>query len=113
LQGGGGHGAFTWGVLDRLVDEKLQVDAICGVLSGAPIGVMLAHGLICDGLTGAGGAPNNRHAGVAVIPLTSRLARRRYDRSACRTAVAYRVTVKDSAQPCRMTRRQPWAPPCR
>jgi len=53
LQGGGAHGAFTWGVLDRLLEEGLQVDAICGVSSGALIGVMLVQGLVRDGRAGA------------------------------------------------------------
>ena len=31
LQGGGSHGAFTWGVLDRLLeDERLDLEAISG-----------------------------------------------------------------------------------
>jgi NTE family protein len=49
LQGGGAHGAFTWGVLDRLLEEGLTPDAICGVSSGAIIGTMLAQGLVCVG----------------------------------------------------------------
>ena len=53
LQGGGAHGAFTWGVLDWLLEEGLQVDAICGVSSGALIAVMLAQGLVRDGPAGA------------------------------------------------------------
>ena len=33
LQGGGAHGAFTWGVLDRLLeDERLEIDAISGTV---------------------------------------------------------------------------------
>jgi NTE family protein len=53
LQGGGAHGAFTWGVLDRLLEEGLQIDAICGVSSGALIGVALAQGLVRGGAGGA------------------------------------------------------------
>jgi hypothetical protein len=49
LQGGGAHGAFTWGVLDRLLEEGLEVHAICGVSSGARIGATLAQGLGRDG----------------------------------------------------------------
>jgi len=45
LQGGGAHGAFTWGVLDKLLEEGLTPDAICGVSSGAIIGTMLAQGM--------------------------------------------------------------------
>ncbi len=56
LQGGGAHGAFTWGVLDRLLEDALQVDAICGVFSGALIGVTLAQELVRGGSAGARGA---------------------------------------------------------
>ena len=31
LQGGGAHGAFTWGVIDRLLEENVEVDGIVGV----------------------------------------------------------------------------------
>jgi NTE family protein len=53
LQGGGAHGAFTWGVLDRLLEEGLSVGRICGVSSGAIIGTMLVQGLVRDGREGA------------------------------------------------------------
>jgi len=36
LQGGGSHGAFTWGVLDRLLEESwLKIEAISGASAGA------------------------------------------------------------------------------
>ena len=36
LQGGGSHGAFTWGVLDRLLEETwLRIDGISGTSAGA------------------------------------------------------------------------------
>ena len=54
LQGGGAHGAFTWGVLDRLLEDGLTPDAICGVSSGAIIGTMVAQGLVRGGQAGAG-----------------------------------------------------------
>ncbi len=45
LQGGGSHGAFTWGVLDRLLEEPwLQVEAISGTSAGAMNAVVLASG---------------------------------------------------------------------
>ena len=35
LQGGGSHGAFTWGVLDRLIEEPwLRIEAISGTADG-------------------------------------------------------------------------------
>jgi NTE family protein len=40
LQGGGAHGAFTWGVIDRILDdERLEIDGICGTSAGAMNGV--------------------------------------------------------------------------
>jgi NTE family protein len=53
LQGGGSHGAFTWGVVDRLLENGQRFDSICGVSSGAMIGVMLAQGLVRGGAAGA------------------------------------------------------------
>jgi NTE family protein len=54
LQGGGAHGAFTWGVLDRLLEEPwLRIDGISGTSAGAMNGVVLAHGFIHGGAKGA------------------------------------------------------------
>jgi NTE family protein len=53
LQGGGAHGAFTWGVLDRLMEQDQRVDTVCGVSSGALTGVMLVQGLVRGGPAGA------------------------------------------------------------
>src|SRR6202521_3027821 len=42
LQGGGAHGAFTWGVLDRLLeDERIEIEAISGTSAGAMNAVAL------------------------------------------------------------------------
>ncbi|MDO9433856.1 patatin-like phospholipase family protein [Hydrogenophaga sp.] len=54
LQGGGSHGAFTWGVLDRLLDdETLEIAAISGTSAGAMNAVALAAGLMDGGREGA------------------------------------------------------------
>ena len=54
LQGGGAHGAFTWGVLDRfLEDGRLSLDAISGTSAGAMNGVVLADGYMRGGYDGA------------------------------------------------------------
>lgn len=46
LQGGGAHGAFTWGVLDALLEDgRFRFDGLCGTSSGAMNAVALAHGL--------------------------------------------------------------------
>jgi len=50
LQGGGAHGAFTWGVLDHLLqDERLEIEGISGASAGALNAVMLADGLVRGG----------------------------------------------------------------
>ncbi|WP_205028225.1 patatin-like phospholipase family protein [Oleisolibacter albus] len=50
LQGGGAHGAFTWGVLDRLLEDgRLEVEGISGTSAGAVNGAMLAYGLLTGG----------------------------------------------------------------
>ena len=50
LQGGGAHGAFTWGVLERLLaDERIRVRGISGTSAGAVNGVLLASGLLEGG----------------------------------------------------------------
>jgi NTE family protein len=54
LQGGGAHGAFTWGVLDRLLKEPwLRIDGISGTSAGAMNAAVLAHSYIKDGADGA------------------------------------------------------------
>ncbi len=54
LQGGGSHGAFTWGVLDRLLeDDTLEIAAISGTSAGAMNAVALAAGLMDGGREGA------------------------------------------------------------
>src|SRR5690242_16110977 len=59
LQGGGSHGAFTWGVLDRLMDEPwLRVDGISGTSAGAMNAVVLAGGFTAGGSAGAKSALN-------------------------------------------------------
>src|SRR3954462_7274185 len=52
LQGGGAHGAFTWGVLDAILEDgRLAIEAI----TGASAGSMNAGGLAAGGLGGGGG----------------------------------------------------------
>ncbi|HEY7244144.1 MAG TPA: patatin-like phospholipase family protein [Xanthobacteraceae bacterium] len=54
LQGGGAHGAFTWGVLDRLLEEpQLQIEGISGTSAGAMNAAVLAHGHAAGGYKGA------------------------------------------------------------
>jgi NTE family protein len=47
LQGGGSHGAFTWGVLDALLEDgRIDIEGISGTSAGALNAVVLAHGLV-------------------------------------------------------------------
>lgn len=51
LQGGGSHGAFTWGVLDRLLEESnLEIDSISGTSAGAMNAVVMADGFTRGGV---------------------------------------------------------------
>lgn len=53
LQGGGAHGAFTWGALDRLLDEEwLEIAAISGTSAGALNAAALKAGLVRGGREG-------------------------------------------------------------
>jgi NTE family protein len=54
LQGGGAHGAYTWGVLDRLLEEPwLRIDGISGTSAGAMNAAALVYGHSLDGNEGA------------------------------------------------------------
>jgi NTE family protein len=54
LQGGGAHGAFTWGVLDRLLeDERMAFEGVSATSAGAMNAVVLAYGLTEGGREGA------------------------------------------------------------
>jgi len=54
LQGGGSHGAFTWGVLDALLEDgRLAIDGISGTSAGAMNAAVLATGWARDGADGA------------------------------------------------------------
>jgi NTE family protein len=55
LQGGGMHGAFTWGVLDRLLEEdsRLEIEGVSATSAGAMNAAVLAYGLLKGGSEGA------------------------------------------------------------
>src|SRR5262249_2083575 len=54
LQGGGAHGAFTWGALDRLLDDdRLHSDGVSGTSAGAMNGAVMVSGHIAGGNAGA------------------------------------------------------------
>ena len=50
LQGGGAHGAFGWGVLDKIIEDgRLEIDGVCGTSAGAMNGVLYAYGKMKGG----------------------------------------------------------------
>jgi NTE family protein len=54
LQGGGAHGAFTWGVLERLIEEPwLRIDGVSGTSAGAMNAAALIDGYAENGVEGA------------------------------------------------------------
>ena len=54
LQGGGSHGAFTWGVLDYFMEDgRVSIEGISGTSAGAMNAVVLAHGYMDGGAEGA------------------------------------------------------------
>jgi NTE family protein len=54
LQGGGAHGAFTWGVLDRLLEEpRIKIEGISGTSAGAMNAAVLVSGHAAGGVEGA------------------------------------------------------------
>ena len=73
LQGGGAHGAFTWGVLDRLLEDgRIDIDGISGTCAGAMNAVMLADGLARGGPDGGAHASRRilarGRAATAILP---------------------------------------------
>ena len=90
LQGGGAHGAFTWGVLDRLLEEPwLQIEGISGTSAGAMNAAVMVSGYAAGGADGRASGPGGvlaqgvgggaaqpvpaRPAGRAARPLDARL----------------------------------------
>ncbi len=54
LQGGGAHGAYTWGVLDRLLEEDdIEIEGISATSAGAMNAAAFKHGWLLDGNAGA------------------------------------------------------------
>lgn len=80
LQGGGAHGAFTWGVLDRLFDDgRFEIEAISGTSAGAMNAVVAADGMMEDGYDGARKALQKFWEAVSRVALTSSYQRTFYD----------------------------------
>lgn len=74
LQGGGSHGAFAWGVLDRLLeDDGVDIDGISGTSAGAMNAAVLASGLVLGGRAGARAALRSFWETVSRIAIASPL----------------------------------------
>jgi len=81
LQGGGSHGAFTWGVLDRLLEEPwLQIVGISGTSAGAMNAAVLAAGWTEGGRQGARAALDEYWKRVSRAAAFSPLQRTPFDR---------------------------------
>ncbi len=81
LQGGGSHGAYTWGVLDRLLEEPwLKIEAISGTSAGAMNAAVLVSGYMQGGAAGARAALDGYWASVAEAARFSPMQRSPIDR---------------------------------
>src|SRR6516225_4283726 len=81
LQGGGSHGAFTWGVLDRLLEEpRFHIAAISGTSAGAMNAAILASGWTDGGANGARAALEKYWRAVSRAAAFSPLQRSPLDR---------------------------------
>jgi NTE family protein len=81
LQGGGSHGAFTWGVLDRLLEEpRFRIAAISGTSAGAMNAAVLADGWTDGGADGARAALEKYWGAVSRAAAFSPLQRSPLDR---------------------------------
>ncbi len=93
LQGGGSHGAFTWGVLDRLLEEQgFTLEAVSGTSAGAMNAAVLAHGLLVGGRDGARNALHEFWRRVADAATFSPFQRSPLDRMVGRWSLDYSPT---------------------
>ena len=81
LQGGGAHGAFTWGVLDRILDDgRLAIAGVSGTSAGAMNAVALADGYTRAGPDGARAALDHFWRTMSEGAKNSPLKRTHYDK---------------------------------
>jgi NTE family protein len=74
LQGGGAHGAFTWGVLDALLERAVPLAGLSGASAGAINATLVAHGLATGGTDGARAALERFwRATAALVPAAAHL----------------------------------------
>jgi NTE family protein len=90
LQGGGAHGAFTWGVLDRfLQDERIVIEGVSGTSAGAMNAVVVAHGMQENGRAGARAALESFWSAVSAAARFSPVQRTFFDRLLGRWTLDY------------------------
>jgi NTE family protein len=93
LQGGGAHGAFTWGVLDRLLEEPwMRIDGISGTSAGAMNAAVLVDGYSKAGADGARDALENFWRRVSKAAVLSPLRRGPLDKLLGRWTLDYSPT---------------------
>jgi NTE family protein len=81
LQGGGAHGAFTWGVLDRILEDgRLRIAGVSGTSAGAMNAVALAEGFNRDGPEGGRAALDHFWRAMSDGAKNSPLKRTFYDK---------------------------------
>lgn len=81
LQGGGSHGAFTWGVLDALIEDgRLEFEAVSGTSAGAMNAAILLQGWARNGPDGARQALQDFWTGLARYAVSSPIRRTPLDR---------------------------------
>lgn len=82
LQGGGSHGAFAWGALERLLDDRsLQIEGISGTSAGAMNAAVLAQGMVEGGRDGAKAALHRFWRRISRAALMSPFQRTPLDRA--------------------------------
>lgn len=80
LQGGGSHGAFTWGVLDRLLEESwITIDGVSGTSAGAMNAAVMIDGYAAGGAAGARAALERYWRDVSRAALLSPFQRTPFD----------------------------------
>lgn len=75
LQGGAAHGAFTWGAVDRLLEDGWDFEQVCGVSAGAMLATALVQGLAQGGAAGGRAAMRRLWEGIEVMGALSPLQR--------------------------------------
>jgi NTE family protein len=81
LQGGGAHGAFTWGVLDRLLEDgRLAIDGISATSAGAMNAAVVAQGLLEGGPAAARAALERFWRRVSLMAAASPVQQSWFDR---------------------------------